>query len=64
MDGRRDGSCAAKQQRLVIRQANRSWACDKEGKPYSARYDQVNAILLSEFLKEWSDWGQSRVALI
>ena len=24
---------------------------DKEGKPYSARYDQVNAMLLNEFLK-------------
>ncbi len=24
---------------------------DKEGKPYSVRYDQVNAMLLSEFLK-------------
>jgi len=25
---------------------------DKEGKPYSVRYDQVNAMLLNEFLKE------------
>ena len=25
---------------------------DREGKPYSARYDQVNAMLLNEFLKE------------
>jgi trimeric autotransporter adhesin len=25
--------------------------CDKEGKPYSVRYDQVNAMLLNEFLK-------------
>jgi len=25
---------------------------DKEGKPYSVRYDQVNAVLLNEFLKE------------
>ena len=24
---------------------------DKEGKPYSVRYEQVNAILLNEFLK-------------
>lgn len=24
---------------------------DKEGKPYSVRYDQVNAMLLNEFLK-------------
>ena len=25
---------------------------DKEGKPFSVRYDQVNAMLLNEFLKE------------
>jgi hypothetical protein len=25
---------------------------DKEGKPYSVCYDQVNAMLLNEFLKE------------
>jgi len=25
---------------------------DQEGKPYSVRYDQVNAMLLNEFLKE------------
>jgi len=25
---------------------------DKEDKPYSVRYDQVNAMLLNEFLKE------------
>jgi uncharacterized coiled-coil protein SlyX len=25
---------------------------DKEGKPYSVRYDQVNAMLLNEFLKD------------
>jgi len=25
---------------------------DKEGKPYSIRYDRVNAMLLNEFLKE------------
>jgi hypothetical protein len=25
---------------------------DEEGKPYSVRYDQVNAMLLNEFLKE------------
>ena len=25
---------------------------DKEGKPYRVRYDQVNAMLLNEFLKE------------
>ena len=27
-------------------------ARDKEGKPDSVRYDQVNAMLLNEFLKE------------
>jgi hypothetical protein len=27
-------------------------ALDKEGKPFSVRYDQVNAMLLNEFLKE------------
>jgi hypothetical protein len=26
--------------------------CDKDGKPYNVRYDQVNAMLLNEFLKE------------
>jgi hypothetical protein len=25
---------------------------DNEGKPYTVRYDQVNAMLLNEFLKE------------
>jgi hypothetical protein len=25
---------------------------DKEGKPYTVRYNQVNAMLLNEFLKE------------
>jgi hypothetical protein len=25
---------------------------DKDGKPFSVRYDQVNAMLLNEFLKE------------
>ena len=27
-------------------------ALDKNGKPFSVRYDQVNAMLLNEFLKE------------
>ena len=26
--------------------------CDREGKPYSVRYEQVNAMLLNEFLRE------------
>jgi hypothetical protein len=26
--------------------------CDKEGKPYAVRYEQINAMLLNEFLKE------------
>ena len=25
---------------------------DKDGKPYSVRYEEVNAMLLNEFLKE------------
>jgi hypothetical protein len=33
---------------------------DKEGKPYSVRYDQVNAILLNEFLKEHRKVEQQR----
>jgi arginine/lysine/ornithine decarboxylase len=28
------------------------WARDEQGKPYSVRYDAVNAMLLNEFLKE------------
>ncbi len=37
---------------------------DQEGKPYSVRYDQVNAMLLNEFLKEHSKVTklESRVA--
>jgi hypothetical protein len=38
---------------------------DDEGKPYSVRYDQVNAMLLNEFLKEHckvQDQGPSRVS--
>ncbi len=27
-------------------------ACDKQGKPYTVRYEAVNAMLLNEFLKE------------
>jgi hypothetical protein len=34
--------------------------CDKEGKPYSVRYDQVNAMLLNEFLKEHRKVEQQR----
>jgi hypothetical protein len=36
---------------------------DKEGKPYSVRYDQVNAMLLNEFLKEHKAFleGQRKV---
>ena len=30
----------------------RSVVYDKEGRPYSVRYDQVNAMLLNELLKE------------
>ena len=31
---------------------------DKEGKPYSVRYEQVNAMLLNEFLKEHRKVGE------
>ena len=34
--------------------------CDKEGKPYSVRYEQVNAMLLNEFLKEYRTIEQLR----
>ena len=27
-------------------------ACDHQGKPYTVRYEAVNAMLLNEFLKE------------
>ena len=33
---------------------------DKEGKPYSVRYDAVNAMLLNEFLKEHRKVEQQR----
>jgi hypothetical protein len=33
---------------------------DKEGKPYSVRYDQVNAMLLNEFLKEHREFVQEQ----
>ena len=31
-------------------------ALDKDGKPYSVRYDQVNEMLLNEFLEEHPKW--------
>jgi hypothetical protein len=33
---------------------------DKEGKPYTVRYDQVNAMLLNEFLKEHKAFIEER----
>ena len=36
---------------------------DKEGKPYSVRYDQVNAMLLNEFLKEHAKVQRLEAAL-
>ena len=33
---------------------------DKEGKPYSVRYDQVNAMVLNEFLKEHKAFLEER----
>jgi hypothetical protein len=35
----------------------------KEGKPYSVRYDQVNAMLLNEFLKEHKIVEQQQVTI-
>jgi len=37
--------------------------CDKEGKVYSVRYDQVNAMLLNEFLKEHSKIEQQEATI-
>lgn len=37
---------------------------DKEGKPYSERYDQVNAMLLNEFLKEHRQVEEQQAAII
>ena len=41
---------------------------DKEGKPYTVRYDAVNAMLLNEFLKEqqkdWRSWKRRVASLI
>ncbi len=36
---------------------------DKEGKPYSVRYDQVNAMLLNEFLKAHSKMEQQEAII-
>jgi hypothetical protein len=36
---------------------------DKEGKPYSVRYDQVNAMLLNEFLKEHKNVQELKATL-
>ena len=36
---------------------------DKEGKPYSVRYDQVNAMLLNEFLKEHKRVGELQATI-
>jgi len=33
---------------------------DKEGKPYSVRYEQVNAMLLNEFLKEHQAFAEQQ----
>ncbi len=33
---------------------------DKEGKPYSVRYEAINAMLLNEFLKEHRKVEQQR----
>jgi hypothetical protein len=36
---------------------------DKQGKPYSVRYDQVNAMLLNEFLKEHGNVQQLKATV-
>jgi hypothetical protein len=36
---------------------------DKEGKPYSVRYDQVNAMLLNEFLEEHKKVGEQQASI-
>jgi endosialidase-like protein len=36
---------------------------DKEGKPYTVRYDTVNAMLLNEFLKEHRKVEQQEAAI-
>jgi uncharacterized coiled-coil protein SlyX len=36
---------------------------DERGKPYSVRYDQVNAMLLNEFLKEHKKVEQQQVRI-
>ena len=36
---------------------------DKEGKPYSVRYDAVNAMLLNEFLKEHRKVEEQQAAI-
>ena len=38
-------------------------ACDEQGKPYTVRYEAVNAMLLNEFLKEHRK-GQEQDATI
>jgi hypothetical protein len=38
-------------------------ARDKEGKPYSVRYDQVNAMLLNEFLRDHKRVGEQNCKL-
>jgi trimeric autotransporter adhesin len=36
---------------------------DKEGKPFSVRYDQVNAMLLNEFLKAQHELEQQEATI-
>jgi len=38
-------------------------ACDDQGKPFTVRYDEVNVMLLNEFLKEHRK-GQEQDATI
>ena len=37
---------------------------DKEGKPYTVRYDAVNAMLLNEFLKEHREVQELKTTVV
>ena len=37
---------------------------DNEGKPYSVRYDQVNAMLLNKFLKEHRKVAEQEATIV
>jgi len=52
---------ASENDKVQVEQVNRDLvARDDEGKPYSVRYEAVNAMLLSEFVKEHRKVGQQQ----